>query len=253
MARRNKGIKKSLLSSDLDIIGDEDDFVEVRKKTIDSEVFGLCLEFWIDIALLVIITTVILIDQSRSRREECNIPVRLWVILFFAIWFSKSLINLFKICVLRRCYGSRNTFSLVLSSVVYSILILWVAVGTWLYFSDANNCGAGPDSTAISYVMLTILIISYIAILIYFILLCVIPCCFVKSQNEQQNDDRDDKGKLKNVKMSGFFETLSKTRYDPQLLKYEDTCKICLEQYKSSDKVLTLRCNESHYFHSHCI
>mmetsp|Transcript_4457 Transcript_4457/g.6601 ORF Transcript_4457/g.6601 Transcript_4457/m.6601 type:complete len:109 (-) Transcript_4457:24-350(-) len=46
---------------------------------------------------------------------------------------------------------------------------------------------------------------------------------------------------------------LSRTRYDPSQLAFENSCKICLQEYSEDDELTNLKCDPRHVFHSECI
>lgn len=79
--------------------GDESTYKEIIEREVEDEIKWIWIEFIIDIILLIIIILILIF--TRKRQHECGIPVREWIMAFFIIWLSKSILNLFKIPVLR--------------------------------------------------------------------------------------------------------------------------------------------------------
>lgn len=50
-----------------------------------------------------------------------------------------------------------------------------------------------------------------------------------------------------------ILRSLNKTKFHKILYKTEEECIICWNDYKPEDDVIKLKCNDKHYFHSHCI
>mmetsp|Transcript_42362 Transcript_42362/g.65011 ORF Transcript_42362/g.65011 Transcript_42362/m.65011 type:complete len:112 (+) Transcript_42362:1190-1525(+) len=52
---------------------------------------------------------------------------------------------------------------------------------------------------------------------------------------------------------TALLKNMMKGKFKPEL--YEDgvECPICMEEYTANDDVVTLPCNEKHFFHEHCI
>ena len=124
--------------------GDESTYKQIIERDVEDEIKWIKIEFAIDIVLLAIIILVLIFTKKRSH--ECGIPVREWIMCFFIIWLSKSLINLFKIPVLRNNYENRLNFSATLFVVMNGFLVIWLIVGNVFWFSDANDCGDHDDT-----------------------------------------------------------------------------------------------------------
>ena len=46
---------------------------------------------------------------------------------------------------------------------------------------------------------------------------------------------------------------LKQLNFDQQVFSNETTCAICMSDFKETDKITPLPCDEKHYFHSECI
>ena len=186
----------------------------------------------------------------KQHPEGCGIPVREWVLIFFIIWLSKSTFNLFKIYTLRNNYDKRLTFSMIFFAIANGILIIWLLVGYTFYYSVSNNCGS-TGLNVYNTVMLVILCIGYLVIFIYFLALCTVPCLYIWVQRKREDDiENQDDGKEKG---NAILRTLSKTKYDPLIYNHENECLICKQEYKPTDNLTVLKCDERHYFHTSCI
>ena len=84
------------------ILGTSKSFKEIRQGYISNETKNLWFEFAFDFTLLTIITIIILVQIFNH--SGCGIPIREWILGFFTIWLLKSSFNLFKICVLNKCF-----------------------------------------------------------------------------------------------------------------------------------------------------
>ena len=157
-------------------LGEECSYAQIRLKEVEDEIFWIKLEFFIDILALLIIVLVLVL--TRKRHNECGIPVREWIIVFFAIWLSKSTFNLFKIIILRRNYDAKISFSATLFVIMNGLLVIWLIVGNIYWFSDSNDCADHDDTLWLNVVMLIILVVGYLVIAFYFLLLCTVPCIY---------------------------------------------------------------------------
>jgi uncharacterized membrane protein len=194
-------------------LGEEKSFATIRQREIDKQVWMIKLEFYIDIAVLAIIITLISIHIHQNP-HGCGIPVREWILVFFIIWLSKSTINLAKIYVLRNNYDNRFTFTASLFIIMNGILIVWLFVGYALYYSESNDCSRNPNTSFFNTLMFIMLLIGYVVIFIYFLLICTVPCLYIYVENQREKERTKD-GKLKQAQTSSLIATLSKTSYDP--------------------------------------
>ena len=122
-------------------LGEERSFASIRQSEIEKQIWRIKLEFYIDIAVLALIVTLISIHLHQNP-NGCGIPVREWILVFFIIWLTKSTFNLFKIYVLRNAYESRFTFTATLFIIMNGILVIWLFIGYALYYSDSNDCSS---------------------------------------------------------------------------------------------------------------
>ena len=229
-------------------LGNERTFSQIRQEEIEKQIWRIKLEFYIDIAVLALIVTLLSI-HLHNNLQGCGIPVREWILVFFIIWLTKSTFNLFKIYILRNNYESRFTFSATLFIIMNGILVIWLFIGYALFYSDSNDCSHNPNTSFFNTLMFIMLLIGYVVIFIYFALICTVPCIYIYVQN-QREDQRRGKAKPQN---KGLVAALSKTSYDPQLFNHENECKICLRQFDPKDVLTVLKCDDRHYFHQECI
>lgn len=187
-------------------IGEEKTFKEVRQSQIDQEIKELWTEMALDSFLLTLIIILIAIDISRSKQGDCSNPVREWVLVFFIIWLSKSTVSLLKIPVLKTNYKGRLTANLYIYFAANGLLVVWLIAGNYFYFSEAKDC-----PSAWSIVMLIILIVGYFVIFFYLAMILLMPCLFMQVSRLEQEEDRDENGKLKTSKVPLVLKTMSKT------------------------------------------
>ena len=163
-------------------LGEERSFASIRQSEIDKQIWRIKLEFYIDIAVLALVVTLISIHLHQNP-NGCGIPVREWILVFFIIWLTKSTFNLFKIHVLRNAYESRFTFSATLFIIMNGILVIWLFIGYALYYSDSNDCSSKSNTSFFNTLMFIMLLIGYVVIFIYFLLLCTVPCLYIYVQS----------------------------------------------------------------------
>ena len=50
-----------------------------------------------------------------------------------------------------------------------------------------------------------------------------------------------------------IFKKLIRRKFNKQIFHNEETCSICLSEYKENEEVVPLPCDIRHYFHEECI
>ena len=110
-----------------------------------------------------------------SSPKECGIPIRSWLETFLLIFAARSFIQLLKIVFVKNCFSFRGTFDVFRLAFIDGFLIGWLLYGNKLFYSERNDCGLHKDTHILSIMMLTILILGYLTILVYFFILCSVP------------------------------------------------------------------------------
>lgn len=196
---------------------------------------------------MLVVYIIILIEMSNEK--SCGIPVREWCLVFFTLWLGKGCFNMFKILVLNNSYESRTCFSFTTYMIISSLMVVWVILGSVWFFSDQNDCDNDSTSAFFYYLMLVLLIIGYIIILFWLLCLFIVPCIVMRAQNKQDRAFKETGEFETDKEKSWILKKLSRTQYDPQLLRYENRCILCMEKYQEDSKVTVMACDEYHYFH----
>lgn len=129
---------ESLSNDSVNSLGEEMTYKDILQLIIDKEVRSIWIDFAIDFILLLLILVCILVDKyyAPGGRQGCGIPIREWIMIFFAIWLSKGFVNLFKICIVNKCYKERHQFSLISSLVMNGLLFGWLIFGLVLFCTE---------------------------------------------------------------------------------------------------------------------
>ena len=120
------------------------------------------------------------------------------------------------------------------------VLSGWIIDGYILYFSKDNTC---PTDMPMIFMVFTIFT-GIFMVLAMACLICLLPVLFVNWRNSQRDQEGDSES---------IIATLSKKFYDPSKYSHSSQCIICMEDYKPTDNVSQLKCNEKHYFHHSCL
>lgn len=133
-----KNYEGAQMDSSFESIGNTQSFKEVHDKAIETEIQSIIIQFYLNLSILVVVYIIILIEISKGNR--CGIPVREWCLVFFTLWLGKGCFNMFKILVLRNAYESRSCFTFTLYMIMNSLLVIWIVIGSFWYFSAENDC-----------------------------------------------------------------------------------------------------------------
>jgi hypothetical protein len=89
--------------------------------------------------------------------------------------------------------------------------------------------------------MVIILFFGLLFIIFFFFAMCCISCIVCCA------------GKESGEGAQSTIEKLTSNVYDPAQFEGNESCRICLEDFKKDDTVTPLPCNSQHFFHTACI
>ena len=114
--------------------------------------------------------------------------------------------------------------------IMNGIIIAWLVIGCFIFWSPSNNCDTVPDLQMYYYGVLVTLILGSL-LLAYYVLILVGICTRNCRSAENSREIRSPDGKLLGVKRTGFDRVLSKTVFDPLSTTYESKCMVCLNKF----------------------
>ena len=144
-------------------------------------------EFFLDICLLVI-TLVILEVVKYSDPRGCGIPLREWLMVFCALYFSRSTFQLVKIWVVRHHHSCRFYYDITAFVICNGSMIVWLCYGYMIFYSDKNNCDDFPETAFLNSVMFVILFIGYFLGFMYLMILCTLPCLYMMMREQAETN-----------------------------------------------------------------
>lgn len=189
-----------------------------------------------------------------DTRVDCGIPIRGWLIGYFTFITFQTVTQLY-LDHLRDSplYQARPLLRKVIRTTLFvgaeALVLTWLIYGNFLYYSsDSKSCA--DQSALMTYLMLAILIIGYFHFLVYIgVCLVVLAVYSVRMRRHRQ----------KLLASVLILRGLVKTKFSQirdnvtEEASQEQECIICWCQYKESDEIVKLKCNEKHYFHTECI
>ena len=144
-------------------------------------------EFFLDMFLLVI-CIVILEIIKQTDPKGCGIPLREWLMVFFALYFSRSTFQLIKIYVVRNHSNCRFYYDVTAFVLCNGAMIVWLLYGYSIFYSDTNNCDDFPETAFLNSVMFVILFIGYFLGFMYLMILCTLPCLYMMMREQAETN-----------------------------------------------------------------
>ena len=155
--------------------------------------------------------------------------MQIWVIVFVQFQSTMALLPIVQVGVPCLC--------------LY-FLMAWSIYGFNLNSSPENNCNLVEVDQGWYSLMVFLLCIGTLCICTAAIFTCVIPFLVVSLFKSGGSNGADS---------SSLINQLGREKFDTSKYKYDSSCQICLQDYVETDDVTKLRCNDKHYFHTHCI
>ena len=149
---------------------------------------------------------------------------------------------------LKNCVEKIDT----INNVFYFI---WFIYAAYCYETDVLLYATNSNKYIVSYLKLLVIIGFFMYIKIIFaclMLACCLPCLIFVIYIKVQNIKKEQ------LLISKLLENLEKEKenFENYKIKHNldlDSCLICLENFKSDDLVIGLKCNVKHCFHNDCI
>lgn len=120
--------------------------------------------------------------------KGCAIPIREWLMVFCALYFSRSAFKLIKIYVVRHYRAYRLYYDIAAFALMNGAMVFWIYYGYDMFYDDKNNCDDIPETAFLNSVMFVILFIGYFMGFVYLMLACTIPCLYLMVQEQAENN-----------------------------------------------------------------
>lgn len=111
--------------------------------------------------------------------KGCGIPIREWLMVFAALYFSRSFFQLMKIYVVRYANPYKLYYDIGAFTIANGAMVIWLYHGYDMFYSDANNCDDIPATSFLNSVMFVILFIGYFMGFVYLMIACTVPCLYM--------------------------------------------------------------------------
>jgi hypothetical protein len=144
-------------------------------------------EFFLDMALLAICLFILQMIREADPKG-CAIPIREWLMVFCALYFSRSAFKLIKIYVVRHYRAYRMYYDIAAFALMNGAMVFWIYYGYDMFYDDKNNCDDIPETAFLNSVMFVILFIGYFMGFVYLMLACTIPCLYLMVQEQAENN-----------------------------------------------------------------
>ncbi|CAI2377290.1 unnamed protein product [Moneuplotes crassus] len=181
--------------------------------------------------------------------QTCDRQVVIWFLLFtiFSCFYCAYLASFIK---------TQKISNLAYSIATYPLDL--VTIGLFIYgfiiFSDlTEECSLSHPFPY--YMMLIILIIQLSTFLKYIscgilVLMCIPVVAFILIREYQNRPEPEQTWEdfEENV-----FNNLEHKTLDSEIQKDYESCCICLVDFEKEDRIIVLKCSESHHFHRECI
>ena len=92
------------------------------------------------IQFIILICIIFTIEFFHAKGHECDIPLYLWLDIFFAIVVLKALMEVNMFWIVRCKPNWLVGFAALVFVIWLAILSAWIIYGYFIYFSDYNNC-----------------------------------------------------------------------------------------------------------------
>ena len=203
--------------------------------------------------MALLVTCLIILQMIREADPHgCGIPIREWLMVFSALYFSRSTFQLIKIWVVRHFNQYKLYYDIAAFTLANGAMVAWLYYGYDMFYSDANNCDDITSTSFLNSIMFVILFIGYFMGFVYLMIACTVPCLYLMIR-EQAEQNRLAAGGVGQAQVPMILASLSRTQYDPNLFQHETQCIICLVDYKEDDIITKLHCDDRHYFHTSCL
>ena len=164
-------------------IGQPQNFEELRQQLSNEEIVNIKRDTYTDLMFDAILLVMIVNFGSESR---CGIPILNWCFTYVLIMGFRSLNNLFKLYVARHCFRFSFRYQVASFVLIDGLYVLWLVYGNLLFFSGANDCRADEGSRVLYNLMFVILVIGYFQMLMYFLMVCCLPCALWYLRRQQR-------------------------------------------------------------------
>ena len=192
---------------------------------------------------------VYIMEGYRATDEKCGIPIVWWCEVFLAAYMGQGMMQIWIVVFAQ--FQATLPYMLAIQLGVPCLclyfLMAWSIYGFSLNNSPLNNCNMVEVDQGWYSLMVFLLGIGVLCICAASIFSCVIPVLIIGLYNMNRG------GGGSGSSGEALINSLGREKFDTTKYQYETSCQICLQDYKESDDVTKLKCNDKHYFHSHCI
>ena len=192
---------------------------------------------------------------------KCNTPIITWLFVQSGIYFANFLKDMLILVSIKHSSNGRQVKNLI--DILYALFVLnfqaaWLIYGNTFQYSDAGlACKNGSDGgSALWSLMMFIIAFGYIFLLTYAILCCClscVACCVLVFRNDIQQHINNPM--VSRIPYAAAITGLNKKSFDKLDTKNKNMseCVICMMDFKDTDEIAELKCDERHYFHSACL
>lgn len=193
------------------------------------------------------------IALGMNWNNSCSaIDFKKWFIVFAAyILIGRMVLSALQLHYIQ-IHRRENTPIFLLSLVSEGFLCAWLIYANIIFFSPSQDeqKTCSEDSSSLFYIMFGTIIVGYLYMMkcaaISIFIFCCLPIILVQAYRRARRPDWV-------PAPNRLIERLVPTQFDPRRNRGEESCPICLDDYKPNDEIIKLPCDERHFFHSHCI